>query len=699
MRLAAALSVLFAALGLFSLWGSDPKLGGATLTKTEESRPSQEQRVDRATSESIAVEVPATEPPDTWIEVRVLDTRGEPLPEVDVLRSSAWGLVLVESEKQRTDALGVCRFGIGSTHREHALAGRRFSVAVEQPLGNTVERDFDPRTPPQETIELRVEDGGRLELIACDELDVPHVGAVKFRLRDLESSSRRSPPSWFENSSVSADQGRATSPSVALGRRWRIDVETVDRTHASGFVITEGPSAVGETKTVRVPLGRQRPVLTARFVDEQGQPLREAQLGAELRSGKQLLGVDTFRTDARLPVRWPLDLRALRASKLELHVWSPRVSPTRIRTIAVPTPITSATIDLGDVVCAEIPIRVSGIVVDANDQPLPGADIGCFWKRLEPEEPVQLIATRTDAEGRFALRVPAHDSPRVLQAKLTDFSFATVDPIFAGSAEALSLRIVMRRAGSVVGRVLLADDAGAQQWKLGLFEADRGEPRWVKSMKFAAPEDRLLLEPVRAGTYILRFGTNAAVIAGENQDASDHSWLLEIPNVVVPEGGACRDPRLSSIDLREKLTQREVRVRNAEGQSRSHLPAVFALRTSDGVLRSLRGHSSDEHGSFRILAPPNLLALQIAVPGHRSATLDPRVSVQEVRLERGIPVRIELGPDAPELPTGFQYALRLSREDANDEWTAGFGSYDRRGFWARAVGGGYECDLPAAGRY
>jgi hypothetical protein len=175
--------------------------------------------------------------------------------------------------------------------------------------------------------------------------------------------------------------------------------------------------------------------------------------------------------------------------------------------------------------------------------------------------------------------------------------------------------------------------------------------------------------------------------------------LHEIQGVVVPEGGASRDPRLDSIDLRGKLVQRQVRVFGADGQPMAQLQANFALRTSDGMLRASRGHSFDEEGWCRFLAPLELTSLQLGVAGHRIATLNPNALTQEVRLERGLRVRIELGADAPELPAGFEYTLRLSRADPNPDWTASFGSYDRRGYWARPVSASYECDVPAPGRY
>jgi hypothetical protein len=705
-RWAVALLLTLAVLTVALLWDRTPDDARRPLGESGESRAvagdagiAAELRFDRAGD---AIAIPERELPAVadWITVRVVDVQGSAVPDLEVGRSTEHRGVRIEFVKERTDARGECRFGIGAQERAGASEQRRYSFVVDAPVGRLVERDFDPRDPPREPVVLTVEMGGRLEIIACNAVGEPHDGPVTIWIRDLDRRDL-TPLMYgrFDNVTFAAARGRVTTPPLALGRRWRITVEPAVRTHAAGYLIAEGPAFASETKSVRVPLGVERPFLAARFVDEEGGALAEATFGAALICDGDVLGVDASPADARERVCWPLPLRTTRAKRVTLFVWSPMSSPTRIATYELPAPLAAGTLELGDIACAEIPLGASGQVVDAAGTPLSDAGVQLFGGRSGQSEISPYSGTITDEEGRFALRILPSQHGSALIAGLPGYRQTKLTGLAYGTPDALSLRIVLRRGGSVSGSVLIDSDAAPCLWGLQLRRSPSGALGAQEWISFEASGERFLLEDIEAGTYTLRFGCRGAIVADVR--ASSSSALLslhEIEGLRVLEGRPCSDPRLESVDLRGKLRRREIRVLDPEGQPFGNRHLGFSLRTTDGVLHTHRGHSTDDQGWLRISAPPMILALELGVRGHRIVTLDPTALTQTVRLERGLPVRIELAADAAELPAGFEYTVVLVREEPDDEWVAWFGD-DAAKFFARRGSAAFEVDLPAPGRY
>ncbi|MBK9386076.1 MAG: hypothetical protein IPN34_14790 [Planctomycetes bacterium] len=412
------------------------------------------------------------------------------------------------------------------------------------------------------------------------------------------------------------------------------------------------------------------------MLDASGDPLAEREWAGDVRMPNDSLRLDRSKSDAEGRVRWPLPPTTERANQLSLWAWSPSQSPSWIASRELPAPLARGLIELGDLRCAEIGVGVSGVVVDAAQAPIAEAYVSVQLSRTAGVGSLNAphLSVRTDANGAFAVRVPEFLPLVDLSLQAATYTPVKLEALPSGKPESLGLRLVLHRAGLVRGTTKHDDPAMASMWRVGLFEGT-GAPH---ELSFVGVDGSFAFGNLTGGkSYDLRFGIQAPTVAElQKHDSWGFHVVQTLTGFLVPEaGGDCADPRLKDIDLRGLLMQRRVRVLDVGGEpyrDRGRYQSVgIAQRSRDGELRSFR-LAPDESGTCRWLGLAEVDSLTLAVEGCALETLEPGLAEQTVQLRRGLPIVIELAPDAPEIPAPFELWPQLRREEIPPLWIAAF---------------------------
>ncbi|MBL8901404.1 MAG: carboxypeptidase regulatory-like domain-containing protein [Planctomycetes bacterium] len=627
-----------------------------------------------------ASESPATSkvtPPATPPElvVRVVSAAGEPVEGAQVgfvRRTSNGG---GGPAPRTSDARGEVRFAIRPEWKQPAKEPTENVVQVESPIGAGVERILDLAALPAEPIELRLQDGGQLELEIVDALGERTTLPCAIQVGIVAEPGKPEPNSLslhFLNQQARSEKGLWKSPLLALDRRWRIAVEPLDGSHAQSYVEVAGPTTAQRTVAARATLGAAKPILHARVLDPQGQPLADQDWASAFESRGNSDHLPNVRSDASGALHWPLPPTAMRVTSAALWLWSPVQDPRWFARVALSVPFAAGPIELGELRLEEIALGAQGIVVDPSGAPVSGASLALQGQPSNNAMPyaLQRRGATTDAEGRFAVRVPELLPRFELTLQAVGFPPAKLENLERASPESLNLRVVLRASGSITGNVLLDDDRELSQWRIELLD-EQGK-RITQSFLSARNFDFPAL--AAGSSYTLHFGLSTETIEDLRATRSGALLVLrEHADLRIPEnGGACDDARLRDIDLRGLVLFREILVVDEQRQPLARTDCGLALRGTDGMLRTMKMRT-DSVGRLECLAPRELRELRLGVHGYAIASLEPNLATQRVELARGLPVVIELAPDAPEIPAGFELWPMLRHQTLPELWIAAFG--------------------------
>jgi hypothetical protein len=606
--------------------------------------------------------------------VRVVDAAGEPVEGAQVFFQRRTPNGNGAYAERTSDGRGEVRYAIRPEWSVPASEPLENVLHVELPIGARIERVLDLEALPPEPIELRLEDGGQLELEIVDALGerTGRPCAIQIGFVAEPGKPESSPLALHRlNEMLRSEQGLWKSPLLAFDRRWRIAIEPLDGSHAQSYVEVDGPKAAQRTVTVRATLGATKPILHARVLDPQGQPLVDQEWSGAFEHHGRCDELVATRSDAAGELRWPLPPSATLVTSASLWLWSPTQEPRWIARCALPVPLAAGPIALGDLRLAEIPVGAQGIVVDPAGAPVSGARLELRGRQASDALPHSLRRgwATTNAEGRFAFRVPESVPRFELTTRAAGFPARKLEDLERAAPESLNLRIALRASGEITGSVLLEDDRERPHWRVELLDerGERIEQSYLGARSFG-------FHALSAGcSYTLRFVLPCETV----DDLSNHRSgaclvLLEVSGLRIPEsGGACEDPRLREVDLRGLVLVREFLVVDAQRQPLVRSVCGLALRGTDGILRSAE-RLTDGAGRVEWLGPGELRELHLGVLGYAIAALEPNLATQRVELVRGLPVVIELESGAPEIPPGFELWPSLRHEALPELWIAAF---------------------------
>lgn len=635
-----------------------------------------------------------------WVDVRVVDERGELQPGVPV------GLATTQLGQQSlhwrsvTDAHGMARCELPRDPTQ-IDADKRFVACLALPLRELVELELDPRAPPTEVLQLALPPTGVLRVRVLEPDGNPStrsgrlsLGLGTQALHDL--AERGLLPSARSRSSfeMSYRDGELVLPRIGLDLEFWIHDDSRGSDPGPG-VHVRGPITARQEVVVELVRGRPPALVSGRALEaETGAPIANAQLQFSL-----IGPVDDWsqrvRTDAQGVFRAPwhhwLDDRQART--LHLAVARGRDGERRSQ-VALPPNLPRQDWDLGEVALARVPLLAAGRVVSSDTgTPLAGVRIE-LASRDDTSEAGRAEETRwatvarssvtTDARGEFVLRREHPTCPVRLQVYERGFLWETL--AFEPGDERLELR--MRRGGEVEGRLLLAEGTLPEQLDLELAseQPDGRGPSYSPAFEVDGAFEFVGVAP---GSYTLRSPSWRARAA-----------RFEIPGIVVEAGKTTSDARLSAIDVREHpFLNIELRVLRPDSD-RVHEASVH-------VLDPLRAapHSIDEtrvvDGLGRLSVPGRTLDLQVRAKGLRTQTIRGVSASLAIQLEPALLAELQLVHDHP-ADAVFELCFVQEIPEPETPEAAPTQGYALESEWAHCVvtdGRSGRVSLPAPGRW
>lgn len=626
---------------------------------------------------------------DPAVKVEVRDAAGRPVEGVSVaLLCQEWGYW-----REVVHAFTGVDGGATLPHAGHAVHSTlawskddvRWSLTIATCLATVVAHEWEG-APPAEPVKLVLPPTGSVDVLLEEADGTPVRAELQVALVAKENpwprtENQRGPSDVLRGAlrpwmgpaggpgvmTSTALDGRACFEHVGLGVEL---VAGVIRNASSGVVTAAGRSSekAGERSTLRFVLGGDAPSFSARVLDSAGQPLRGAEFLLSLfvrppdagwgfvnRAHDDVLGPTNLSRFSDLPVvrsdfdgRVRVDFESERALGgkpvllIERGVGTPEHS---VKVLEVAESWKPGAHDLGDVHLEPAPVIVAGRVVDDLDRPVEGAmvSIGEF------KAPARITGL-TDREGRFALR-------GVTFQKSIDLSFhkdghASVwrNNESPGVSE---LSTVLPVSCEVRGKVRLPTGTTGRDFGLSLVRTDHTGPGEPAGVHGGLEDDGSFnRDGLPAGTYRLsvsRGGTWTSIYAKEGLVLTrDHP--LDVGTIDL--AGEAHPITLKIVDPDGKPLSG---IYFLPDEPREENP-VFPWADKD--LWTSFDPEEFHDGALRLLPTKEVLRVDLAAAGfrieHVEATTD-----REVRLRRGLPVRLALSKRVGDPPKGWELAVQL----------------------------------------
>lgn len=515
----------------------------------------------------------------------------------------------------------------------------------------------DPWSPPDEPVLLRTGPGGPVTVVLEDPRGLPVRDPAVVTL-EVDSPGRPASPepsSWFDPSGR-AHSGPFEFPHVRFGVPLVATARLEGRRHVhSARLPTPRSTAPGET--IRVVVDKDRPLVAGRIVDGAGSPAAGARFASRVvatRDGRtEIENVAEIATDGagRFQIEIDEELLAGGRRSLEIDGRTATARDPRVETASIDLsfPLPAGVHDVGDVALESRPPLVSGVVLDDDDRPVPGARLVVARQTTgtATSDPatVQWVSVarpeamfRTDAEGRFVVGGAFAPGTHSVIAGKDASTYADEPHGFVPPAEGVRLRL--HRAATIAGSIVGIDAADRREIALeARRETAPGEP-WV------ARGSVVRTSPMPDGTF-----TFTGLRPGRFEVAVEFRFteVARIHGVHARASETTRDPRLDSFDLGRFRTI-ELTVVDANGKAVGSATAR-RLDPADSNRAVRRNQGGDAEGRVKLLVDGPLDVL-VGAPGFRPTTLRGVAGDARVTLTRGIPVRVTVAnaeklPDAP----------------------------------------------------
>lgn len=604
------------------------------------------------------------------VRVHVEDETQTPLAGVPVAYMTGDGLFANANAQTETDEHGDAEL----RHLETVFNdyGRRQRNRIVALLPGLVPpgAEFAPENPPREPIRIVVPRCGSVLAEVFDLAGALVGDGIPVTLQSAPSLQQRE--EWKENygaeppvttrdglgaQTVFTTAGRAHFPNVPIGQHLEF-FGSPDRSGVQVSGAADGPLRPGEEVHIRLQQDAVHPRLTGRVVTADGVPLTGVTVmstywrGWPHHAGTWEQG--EFRpldADGRFSrILDETEVPSGTARVLAIHRTLDEASRAEMGWVFVPERVAESGHDVGDVMLGG-PIAAAGRVVKPDGTPV--AQAWLHWRaHMGPVEPpmrgghqeLTEFIWRTNADGQFSLAGNLPGTNHHLSVSAPDGGRQLTIPFELGAQD---LEIVLAETGKIRGRLLLDPGIPGNFLFVDFHRTDPvkpGEPAndmdWPDAVsgEFVSP----LIPP---GTWSVRARTN---------DTGD--ILATVEGIQVRDGEAAQDPRLQ-IDLRGRLHFHRLTVLDADGNRPD--PVHLYLRRS--------GQWTDIEGEN----PRAFLATESALSGFVSAEGWGRSAVSfpggdvEVRLGRGIPVRIELsGAGLAEVQRGLSFSLLSAGDSA-----------------------------------
>jgi hypothetical protein len=319
---------------------------------------------------------------------------------------------------------------------------------------------------------------------------------------------------------------------------------------------------------------------------------------------------------------------------------------------------------------------VAGVVVDENDQPLPGATVTLtgFTATKDPSGNTKPWVTSnlgteiTDAEGRFELRFETTENRLSLRASHPDAAAPARSVAAFGQRDA---KLVLKRSGALEMRIIVPGDVVMRGLSIGLQSATSLDDHDLLSFRTIGSDELEHGFTKRLAADVERLSPR--VISATFPDLEPVNWtvtvLLEpryeqielVRDVLVESRRTTRDSRLLPLDLRTVLAAVHLTITDSMGKP---VPGGFVRWPRTNDLEDAPGFVFTD-GQSRFYAKPDT-QLEIVAQGFMKQIVPATDGARTVVLQPGRKVRLVLdGAGVPPPPRMLRLALlrRAARPD------------------------------------
>jgi len=460
---------------------------------------------------------------------------------------------------------------------------------------------------------------------------------------------------------VQLEAGSARIPFVGLHQSWIVSL----RPAVGGGALQRkirGPVAAGEEVLVRFE-SNSDPILTGILADEEGTPIRDADLHYRIRAERLNAG-SNLQTDENGRFVVPLNQNHLDAEprELEFRRMMDRVAggfssndedPASAARAALPQPMPRAEVNLGTLRFAPEPVLVSGRVRTRSEEPVVGANLivdELIYSTPQGEEhwnhENELLSATSGPDGSFTIYGPLPE--RAMRLRVTAREFLPHPPLPLRYGET-GLEIVLEQGGTLVGIVTWPDGGDLSELEFKL-ESAAGEVSTRGSIDKQVY--RLKAQGLAPGDYAL-----VGLIERTKQE------FLRLEGFTIRAGEESTDPRLQPLDLSTHLSVVAIAPRAPDGTVPDRC-MVLQLRENGGGGRNV----SEPDGVRRLPALPGASAdFLVECPGFRSIYLPQATGTLHPKLEPVFSVVLQVAGGGALANEQGAYVLRAELA-ADSDW-------------------------------
>lgn len=317
------------------------------------------------------------------------------------------------------------------------LAGVRGIAFVDAPLGARPRFEFAADDPPREAIDFVMPATGALLVEFAPSLRAPvHDASASVEELALEAAERV----LLGGGGREFREGIVRFAPVALGLRLRVHV-WIGNASLAHAVEVDDPTAPDEERRVVVSPFADTSLVVVRLLDASGQglPGRRFDLRIRAESGQSSIESSTTVTsdrDARVRIVQNDELGETAARSFVIRDEGEDLEAG----LPLPQPWRKGETDLGDLRLLAAPLLVGGVVLDDAGAPIVGAELRISGVDERPY--------RSDAEGRFAIRVRNTPDEAALDVSSRSHLPAAAIPFRPGTAD---LIVRLAAAGAIAG--------------------------------------------------------------------------------------------------------------------------------------------------------------------------------------------------------------------------------------------------------
>ncbi len=595
--------------------------------------------------------------PIRLLAIKVVDGNGIPVEGAPVslrMRNGYFTQDLMRAESNRDGIANLKLFDLLFT----MLGDEDIFAALLVLTPTPVETPIDFNDLPEEPPVLVLPEVGRVEVHIVDTEGELQTEDYMVDLSIIDPNEVRTdtsgPNQWEgqqEHLTDRASNGKAYFPLVAFDQHLEVRVVSMDgerREVISGLGPVRGGKPVVFTLSPEV----KHPILIGRILNAEGMVGKSLNLDTRIKENSQS-GNSThhasIRTDEEGRFRFLLDEEYEPGSTRSLTIMmkATKRKPKRTVQVDLSRSFGPGEHDLGDLVVMIPPLVASGVVLDADGEPLKDAKVRPERKHYWGEDPDNFywsgnwdLRTDTASDGSFKIHGDVEPGEHRLHVSHDEHSVTTKE-IHLGATDVL---IQMEAAVQVEGSVLLDDSVDRNGVSVYLVRPEKEHSGQRNFHAEIGKDGRFSFKGQEVGPASLRIESEfLGEVFAEIQDIE-----------LVAKGGKQEIPE---IDLRGQLLSVKIKVIDGEGKKIEQVE----ITGEDG--QSRRGWRQNP---ISIVSAKPALTLEVGAQGYRSQELTGLREDTEITLREGMECIIQV-INLGAVPTGWTLHASISRMTQEDE--------------------------------